>query len=81
MHPHSPPYRADGLASHWCLRTTVGRRCRSASDATATAAAAAGKDENWKMFDVRLPLGGQLEKLDSSPLHAIDSHCTITQPA
>lgn len=28
-----------------------------------------------EMFDVGLPLGGQLEKLHSSPLHSIHQHC------
>jgi len=65
------------LAGHWCRRTSVGRRHRSNASSTAAAGA---EDKNWKMFDMSLPLSGQLEKLDPGPLHSVDCHC-ITHPS
>jgi len=43
------------------------------------AATAAAKDEYRQMFDMCLPLSGQLEKLNARPLHSIYCHCN-TQP-
>jgi len=68
-----PTWCRPGLASDWCRRTAVRGWWRST--ATAATAIVAAKDEHRKMFDVSLPLSGQLEKLDSRPLDSVNSHC------
>lgn len=57
------------LSSYRRWHTTLGS-CRRHLGTTAAA-----KDEHWKMFDMRLPLSRQLEKLDTWPLNSVYHHC------